>query len=96
MKPIDQIRKFAMARERAYQISGHLIGEKMRAISRIKMVAEFYCRKDSQTQLAAIRHCEQELMTILPSPHSRFGQMREKMIQLIEASKSQGHEQLQV
>lgn len=96
MEPIDQIRKFAKAREKAYQISGHMIAEKMRAISRIKLVAEFYCRKSTKVQLAAIRHCERELMTILPRPDSRFGQMRTKMIKLIATAKSQAHEQPQV
>jgi hypothetical protein len=86
------LKKFAKSREKAYILSGFLNTSRARAIRRIRNVAEYFSQKSEQVQLIAVMQVENEILCLLPASDSRFSNLRNEMMSLINQSKQLRYE----
>lgn len=87
METAKQLKKFAKSRERAYAIAKTMEDRKMKAITRINRVADFFSGKSEAAQLRAVAQVEQEIRLILPDPRSRYTHLRQGMLDLIDEAR---------
>ncbi|MDN3689062.1 hypothetical protein [Cyclobacterium jeungdonense] len=87
MNTLHKLKKFAKSREKAYQIANSMEAGKMKAISRINRVADFFAGKSEAAQLRAVAQVEQDILLILPDPRSRYAKLRQRMLDLIQQSR---------
>jgi hypothetical protein len=87
MNYLTEIKKYAKNRENAYRIAKTMGSRKMKAISNIKTVADFFSGKNETVQLRAVARVEEDIMLILPHPDSRYSRLRTKMLDIIAKTK---------
>jgi hypothetical protein len=80
MKPAQILLSIAKQREQAYKAYGVLDGQKLRAISNIKRVSQFFIKSDS---LNWARQIKSDLIAILPNEDSKQQKAREKIIEIL-------------
>lgn len=81
------IKKIAKSRENAYRIAKREEIGKLKAITNIIKVADYFSGKSEEVQLKAVARVERDILTILPDPRSRYSRLRDKMLDLIAKSK---------
>jgi hypothetical protein len=90
--PCQKLTEFAKSRETAYKATGRLSMTRAKAVSRIRQMADYFSSQPTKNQLIAVRQCETEIKTLLPSEQSRFQTMRTKILTLIEMSHGMQHD----
>ncbi|AWW31879.1 hypothetical protein DN752_18025 [Echinicola strongylocentroti] len=88
MKACIQLKKFANAREKAYQAVGKMNGKRAKAITKIKLIAGHYARESDMVQLRAVNQVQGYIMELLPTAESNFKNQRAEMLNLIDQAKS--------
>lgn len=79
--------KISRCRQAAYEHAGYKTAAKLRAIGRIRRVAEFFSGKNESVQLRAVNQVERELLEILPSEMSRYQKLRSEMLGLLDRAR---------
>jgi hypothetical protein len=88
MGTLQEIKKIATAREKAYRLTKTLNGKRAKAISILLKLADFYKNAPEKVQMKTIRSFENELMAIIPDEKSRYKNMRNNILNIIIQSKS--------
>ena len=76
--------RFAKTREKHLRFGGALSLAKAEACSKVSRVANFFLHKSPEVQLRAVQQVESELMIILPDERSRFQNLRQQILDLIQ------------
>lgn len=87
MDTMTRLKKIAKSREKAYTLANCMQAGKMRAISRINRVADFFAGKSEKVQLRAVNQVAEDLLLILPDPRSRYVELRQQMLDLLHESR---------
>lgn len=87
MNTIQRLKKFAICRENAYRIENSMQTGKMKAISRIRQVADHFSDRDEAAQLRAVKQLENDILMIIPDHRSRYQKLRAEMMDLIQKTR---------
>lgn len=82
-EPLQILKSYANQREKAYQSKGCLDAYKLKAIARIKQLADYWKQLPTEKQRNIVKQCKAEVLALLPAPDSRFQKQREKILQLL-------------
>lgn len=83
-----QLRTFAQTRERNYRLHKRLDMERASAISKVLRFADRIKGMPDDKALKMIPQVAEPLRAILPAPDSRYVELREKILSLIEPAVS--------